>query len=344
VAALASLVIAACAALATNSSGATGDPPTIVGTAVQGSTLVAQDPAGTPYALHQWQRCQTAGGTCSAWDTVAGPHATSYTLGAADVGHLIRVRGKDTNLGSQWASSTPVGPVAAPGGGGTTTTTTTSTGSTTTSTGSTTPGSTTPTGSTTTTATTTTTGPAGPATLPPAEANETANLFGIDGSVYVRVPGGALHLVTDPEQVPLGSVIDVRNGVVGVVTAKNAGGAQQSVEFWDGIFVITQLKAKGLLTNAELVGPGKLGDGAARLQVAERGKGRRGLWGRGRCKCRTEGNHSAGTVKGTWWFTGDRKRRTTTKVKKGVVEVKNFASGEKVKVRAGERYVAHAGD
>jgi hypothetical protein len=323
---VASAVIAAVALSTSVSRAAT--PPTISGSAVAGQTLTAVDPAGVPpFDKHQWQRCATPGSTCTSWETVSGPHQTTYVLGPADVGFLIRVRGQYVSQGETWSASAPVGPVAA-------------------------------------TAppppppppppdddppeepsVTPPDGPSGPApdNLPPAVANESAILFGIEGSVYVKQPGGEWTLLTDPLHVPLNVKIDATNGVVGVVTAADQEGTQQTVEFWGTVFVLTQVQKGTLLTNAELAGGGFAG--AAERRVAERrGRGRRGLWGRGRCKCRTEGSHSAGTVKGTWWLTLDKKKSTKTKVKRGKVKVKNFASGEKVLVRAGEIYVAHADD
>jgi hypothetical protein len=317
-------MIAAAALVAAQSRAAT--PPTIAGQPVQGQTLTAVDPAGAePLDKHQWQRCASPGASCSSWQTVSGPHQTTYVLSAADVGYLIRVRGQYVSEGETWAASAPVGPVTAsspppppptpppppdppppP------------------------PDPDTP-------------EPQGPSGLEPAVANESANLFGIEGTVYVKEPGGDWVLLTDPLHVPLNVKIDATNGVVGVVTAENEAGTQQTVRFWGATFVLTQVTKGKLLTNAEIAGGGF--EGASARQIAERGRrGRRGLWGRGRCKCRTEGSHSAGTVKGTWWLTLDKKKKTKTKVKRGKVKVKNFASGEKVLVRAGETYVAHAND
>jgi hypothetical protein len=315
----------AAAALATASSRA-ATPPTISGNAVEGETLTAVDPAGVePLDKHQWQRCATAGSTCTSWQTVSGPHATTYVLGPADVGFLIRVRGQYVSEGETWAASAPVGPVVASGPPPPPPPPPPDDDP---------PGEPPPPPD----------GPSGPVPgdLPPAVANQSANLYGIEGSVYVKQPGGEWTLLTDPLHVPLNVKIDATNGVVGVVTAENEAGAQQTVEFWGSVFVLTQITKGKLLTNAELAGGGF--EGAAARQVAERGRRGRGLWGRGRCKCRTEGNHSAGTVKGTWWLTLDKKKSTKTKVKRGKVKVKNFASGEKVLVRAGEKYVAHTND
>lgn len=68
------------------------NPPTISGTASQGSTLAASSGswAGTtPIAYaYLWQRCDSAGAACA---SIAGATRQTYVIGAADVGHKLRV-------------------------------------------------------------------------------------------------------------------------------------------------------------------------------------------------------------------------------------------------------------
>jgi hypothetical protein len=67
-------------------------PPAISGTAQEGSTLTgsrgtwSNSPTGFDY---QWRRCNAKGDDC---DSIRGAHGATYTLGAADVGHTIRLR------------------------------------------------------------------------------------------------------------------------------------------------------------------------------------------------------------------------------------------------------------
>lgn len=68
-------------------------PPVISGTTVQGNALhstpgtwTSTDPLSYAY---QWERCDGAGANCV---DIANAIASSYILGAADVGHTIRVR------------------------------------------------------------------------------------------------------------------------------------------------------------------------------------------------------------------------------------------------------------
>ena len=89
--------------------------PSVAGTTIQGQTLTAS--AGTwtnsptGYA-HQWQRCDTAGGACSA---IAGATGTTLVLTAADVGSRHRVVVTATNAGgSATATSAPAAVVTAP--------------------------------------------------------------------------------------------------------------------------------------------------------------------------------------------------------------------------------------
>lgn len=89
-------------------------PPTISGSAVQGSTLTATPGtwAGTPAPTltYQWLRC--AAGTCT---PIAGATQTSYALGSADVGATVVVRVTATNTaGSASADSQPTAVVTPP--------------------------------------------------------------------------------------------------------------------------------------------------------------------------------------------------------------------------------------
>ena len=74
--------------------------PTISGTAAQGDRLTEH--AGTWFSLTpasvalQWDRCDGAGAGCT---PIAGATGSTYTLGAADVAHTIRVKETASNAG-----------------------------------------------------------------------------------------------------------------------------------------------------------------------------------------------------------------------------------------------------
>ena len=89
--------------------------PTISGTARDGQTLTAGAGSWTgtpaPTYAYQWQRCNTAGESCSAVSGATGP---SYVLGHEDVGATIRVEVIATNIeGSSSSSSDATIAVAA---------------------------------------------------------------------------------------------------------------------------------------------------------------------------------------------------------------------------------------
>ena len=61
----------------------------------------------------------------------------------------------------------------------------------------------------------------------------------------------------------------------------------------------------------------------------------RAVWGDGKGKFRTKGRYSSATVRGTNWLTADRCDGTLTKVKRGVVEVRDIKKKQTVRVPAG---------
>jgi hypothetical protein len=98
--------------------------PTITGTPAQGSVLTANPGtwtgAGPITKTYQWQRCDSDGAHCV---DIAGATGSTYTPGADDAGHTIRVIVTGTNAGgstSKPSDPTAVVPAVVPntGGGG----------------------------------------------------------------------------------------------------------------------------------------------------------------------------------------------------------------------------------
>ncbi len=288
---------------------AAGDEPpvvTITGDAVVGATLTA-----TAADLYKWQRCDPAAGctetparAAASWTTIEGAEASTYMLTPADLGHLVRVRAKVTALGSKFATSNVIGPVvAAPA----------------------------PVPAEPET-------PRGPEEPPAPEPvfNQSGNVQPIKGTVLVRLPTGEVLRIEQLTQIPEGSVVDVTAGHAILTTQRRPGGRLQSTEEWGAAFVFDQKRRKAL-TDLTITDP--IGSAAPRLASAGR-RGGRGLWGRGRCRCRTNGQNSSGTARGTHYLVKDTARGTLTRVKHGKVLVKEFRTGERILLGRGESHLA----
>ena len=109
-------------------------------------------------------------------------------------------------------------------------------------------------------------------------------------------------------------------------------------------------KAEALITDLVLKGePARSGCASlkgARSAGAEKKKGPKAvlgqLWGSGKGKFRTSGKYSSATVRGTIWLTQDECDGTLTRVKRGVVQVRDFKRNKTVTVKAGHSYLARA--
>ena len=91
--------------------------PLIGGSTVQGQTLTAGEGSwtGSPTSYaHQWQDCNASGTGCS---SVGGATASSYKLGAGDVGHTIRVVVTATNAGGSTPATSEASSIVTGGTG-----------------------------------------------------------------------------------------------------------------------------------------------------------------------------------------------------------------------------------
>jgi hypothetical protein len=66
----------------------------------------------------------------------------------------------------------------------------------------------------------------------------------------------------------------------------------------------------------------------------------RQVWGKGKGKFRTKGRYSSATVRGTTWLTSDRCGGTFTRVRQGVVEVRDIRKKRTIRLPAPRTYLA----
>jgi hypothetical protein len=169
------------------------------------------------------------------------------------------------------------------------------------------------------------------------------------GTIRVRRPGSSRFVVLDePARIPLDSVVDARRGRLQLVSAISHDGLVQAGLFWGSKFKTRQRRSGNGMTTLVLRG----GDfascrraGAGRPVAAasrkRKRKAKRSLWARDRDgKFRTHGNDSVATARGTAWVTHDRCDGTLTRVTEGAVVVRELGRARRVRVAAGESYLA----
>jgi len=172
--------------------------------------------------------------------------------------------------------------------------------------------------------------PSAQAALEPPTLGKTVNVRPVKGQVFVD--GKRL---TEPRQIPVGSVVNTKAGAVRLTSARDDSGETQSGRFSGGRFRVRQ-KDSGL-TVARLIGSHKAfetcsGDRTIRqLRASVHGD------------FRTRGRYSSTTADGTVWLQKDSCNSTTTVVARGQVEVVDFRRNKTVTVSRGERYVASGG-
>jgi hypothetical protein len=189
-----------------------------------------------------------------------------------------------------------------------------------------------------------TTPPATPAPVlaPPAPpvAGKSVVVRVVSGTVRIKRPGHRYVALTDAANIPVGSLVDTRKGRVELTSAADTGGKKlQTAQFYDGIFQIKQsVPRKKPKTANALITDLLLRDEIARSQCAplkrtrsaavDKKKGPKGvlgkLWGNGKGTFRTTDKYSSATVRGTIWLTQDECDGTLTRVRRGVVSVRDF--------------------
>ena len=166
------------------------------------------------------------------------------------------------------------------------------------------------------------------------------------GKVLVRRPAGRRFRRLDgAARIPVGSVVDVRDGRVRLVSAVDAEGRLQLGTFWGSRFKVRQRRAGSGMTSLALRGGSFAGcpsaASGATAMASRRRRAVRRLWSRDRNgRFRTHGANSVATARGTWWLTEDRCDGTLTRVRGGAVAVRDRARHRTVLVKAGRSYFA----
>jgi hypothetical protein len=157
----------------------------------------------------------------------------------------------------------------------------------------------------------------------------------VSGTVLVRREGTNSFLPLGTASIPTGSEVDTTRGRVRVTSAAG-GGKTQTSDFYQGRFVVTQVRAGKLLTTLSLSAPLT----CSRRIAGTAATRERHLWGNGKGSFRTRGKFAAATVRGTIWFTQDTCTTTTVRVRQGRVDVFDTVRKTTVQVPAGKSYTA----
>ncbi len=156
------------------------------------------------------------------------------------------------------------------------------------------------------------------------------------GKIRIRKPGKHFETLDMTENIPIGSLIDARDGSVALQSQTKDG--TQKGTFRGGLFTVRQ-RAGG---HTDIYLRGKLDCGRRKLATASKHKPkkRRKVWGKDSGGAfSTHGRDSVTTVRGTEWLTLDTCRGTITRVKSGSVVVRDRKTGKRHVVKAGHSFL-----
>ena len=166
---------------------------------------------------------------------------------------------------------------------------------------------------------------------------------GTEGTTARAAGASRFVRVTRAVQIPVGSVVDTKRGSIGMTSAANTSGATQTGTFEEGRFRVVQPFSSRPITELRMTG-GNFG--SCTRNVGNRSSARtaarriRRLRGNARGRFRTRGRNSSATVRGTDWGMIDQCNGTLTRVRSGVVRVRDFAKNRTVTLRRGRSYLA----
>jgi len=166
----------------------------------------------------------------------------------------------------------------------------------------------------------------------------------VDGKVFVG-KGASRRELRSRRLFDVGTSIDTSEGTVKLEFETKPGEDRQTYgrfmegTFSDGVFTPHQGREDSIV-ELYLEGSG-VGAATSKAQASQRRKRRR-VWSTARGRFRTSGRHGAATVRGTRWFTEDRPNGTFFRVTEGSVLVREFVSGKKILLNAGDSYLAQS--
>jgi hypothetical protein len=156
----------------------------------------------------------------------------------------------------------------------------------------------------------------------------------VSGRILVKRPNANDFVeLRRSDDIPVGSEVDAKHGRVALTIEPGDGKPVQRAVFYAGIFKLSQPGATLDLTLSEPLAACKKRASAAQAKAKSRK-----LWGDGKGKFRTRGRYSSATVRGTIWLVQDSCEGTLTRVRQGVVSVRDRK--KTVLVRAGRSYLA----
>jgi hypothetical protein len=178
-----------------------------------------------------------------------------------------------------------------------------------------------------------------------------ATAAGRAAPVSELVKGQRFVALREARQIPFGSQLDTRRGRVAVVTATaDSVGLPTTADFGLGVFSLLQPRAERGLVGGSLidvpsrricnVGKRAFAHAASHRRLSKAVLGRLETSATG--KYTTSGRYSAATVRGTQWEVSDRCDGTLTRVKRGIVVVRDFRRQRNITLTAGKSYLAHA--
>jgi hypothetical protein len=180
-------------------------------------------------------------------------------------------------------------------------------------------------------------------------AGKTFDLEPVEGSIELQCPGESSYSPLNGfRQVPMGCLINARNGVVDLTASKGSSQELQSSHFWGGVFVATQPEGDNQTVGLKLAGRRKCerqrkGKRRPAAQISSGGPHGRRLWGSGKGNYSTSGSYGSATVRGTTWLVVDRCDSSTLfKVAEGTVWVDDFVKEKSLILTTGQQYIAKA--